>query len=361
MRKKALFICLHRPDRSPSQRFRFEQYLDFLRSENYICSHVYLLDEASDKTFYASGKLFQKGLILLSSFFLLLKHTYFKKYDIIYVQREAFMLGTAYFERELAKRSKLVFDFDDTIWEQQTGEIKSENKKFYFLKNPNKTKSIIMSADMVFAGNQYLAEYALINNENVRIIPTTIDTEIYQVVEKDEKDQICIGWSGSFSTIIHLEHVLEALKELKEKHRDKICFKVIGDGTFVNEELDIQGIPWNKTTELEDLSEIDIGIMPLPDDEWTKGKCGLKALQYMALGIPTVMSPVGVNTDIAQEGISGYFASTDSEWVEKLSILIDSYSKRKEVGLVGRKVVEERFSVEANKQLYLDYFNELIG
>ncbi|TRX49350.1 glycosyltransferase family 4 protein [Fulvivirga sp. M361] len=360
MRKKVLFICLHRPGRSPSQRFRFEQYLDFLDEEGYDCSHVHLLNEKNDRIFYAAGKYWQKLFILIHSTLTLINQSFFKKYDIVFVQREAFMLGTSYFERRMAKRSKLIFDFDDAIWKQQTGEIKSKNRFFYFLKNPNKTKHIIRAAQMVFAGNQYLADFALPMNPNVKIIPTTIDTIAYHVVPKRETGKVCIGWSGSFSTIIHFKHILEALKELKKKYQDKIYFKVIGDGSFTDEDLEIQGVSWQQETEVKDLSEIDIGIMPLPDDEWTKGKCGLKGLQYMALGIPTIMSPVGVNTDIIKDGVNGFFASSDPEWIQKLSILIDSPLMREKMGIEGRKVVKERFSVEANKKLYLDHFNELV-
>ena len=361
MGKKVLFISLHRADRSPSQRFRFEQYVDILNENGYDCRHVYLLNEKDDKIFYASGMYLKKAGILLNSLFILIDEAFFKKYDIVFVQREAFMLGSSYFERKFAHRAKLIFDFDDTIWRQQTGEIKSRNKFFYFLKDPDKTKAIIKAAHMVFAGNQYLADYAIQFNNNVKIVPTTIDTDIYHIVVKKDSDKVCIGWSGSFSTIIHFEFILDALRKLKDKYRDKIYFKVIGDGRFMNEPLKIKGQPWVKSTELEDLSEIDIGLMPLPDDEWTKGKCGLKGLQYMALGIPTVMSPVGVNKDIIDDAVSGFLASSQQEWIDKLSLLIESFSLRQRIGLEGRKVVEKNFSVNVVKNLYLRYFDELIS
>jgi glycosyltransferase involved in cell wall biosynthesis len=360
MKKKVLFICLHRPDRSPSQRFRFEQYINHLEKEGFDCKHVFLLSEKGDKTFYSAGKLVQKGLILFNSLWKLTVHSFFRKYDIVFVQREAFMLGTSFFERKFSKRAKLIFDFDDAIWKTQTGDVKSKNKLLYFLKNPDKTKDIINSASMVFAGNQYLADYAKLFNENIRIIPTTIDTDIYSPVSIEKKQKICIGWSGSFSTIIHFEHILEPLIALKKKYEDNIYFKVIGDGNFENSELKILGIPWIKATEVEELGEIAIGVMPLPDDEWTNGKCALKGLQYMALGIPTIVSPVGVNREVIQEGVNGYFATSQKEWVEKLSLLIDSPSLRKQIGLEGRKVVEKNYSVHANKHLYVEYFNEVL-
>jgi len=360
MKKRILFICQHRPDRSPSQRFRFEQYLNYLTENGYECHHVFLLSEKKDKIFYASGKHVKKVLILFTSFWILIKQSYFRKYDIVFVQREAFMLGTSYFERRFARKSKLIYDFDDSIWIHQTGTIRSNNKFFYFLKNPDKTQDIIKFSHIVFAGNNYLADYALQYNDNVKIIPTTIDTDIYRVSSNTNKNKLCIGWSGSFSTIIHFEFIINALLKVKKNYRERVYFKVIGDETFVNQELDIQGLPWIKSTEVKDLSEIDIGIMPLPNDEWTKGKCALKGLQYMALSIPCVMSPVGVNKDIIQDGVNGFLADRQEEWVEKLSKLIDSKDLREKIGKKGREKVIQSYSFESQKDRYLEYFNELI-
>jgi len=117
---------------------------------------------------------------------------------------------------------------------------------------------------------------------------------------------------------------------------------------------------WNCDSEIEDLSEIDIGIMPLPDDEWAKGKCGFKGLQYMAMEIPTVMSAVGVNREIIEEGVNGFLASTEEEWIDKLSLLIESEELRRNIGMEGRKTVIEKYSVDSQKQRYLEYFNELL-
>lgn len=361
MSYKVLFICLHRPERSPSQRFRFEQYLSILRENGYDCVHKYLLNAKDDKVYYRKGNFLGKTRILFKSIFLLIRQAFFKKYDIVFIQREAFMLGTAFFEKRFAKRAKTIFDFDDSIWMQQTGTVKSKNSSLYFLKDPNKTKTIIQRSAMIFAGNPFLADYAKEFNKNVKIIPTTIDTSVYTPVSKTPRDKVCIGWSGSFSTIIHFQFLENVLKKLKDKYQDKIYIKVIGDATYENKKLDVKGIAWNKQTELEDLSEIDIGVMPLPDDRWTKGKCALKGLQYMGLSIPSIMSPVGVNVDVIQDGENGFLASTEDEWVEKISLLVDSYELRQKVGKAGRITVEKEYSVDAISPLYLQYFKELLN
>ncbi len=345
-----LFVCLHRPDRSPSQRFRFEQYINHLNEQGFETKFSFLLNPKDDKKFYTPGNYFNKFIILVKGFAKRVNESFFaKKPDIVFVQRESFMLGTSFFEKRFSKRSKLIFDFDDSIWMQN---VSAANKKLGFLKNADKTKDIIKTAHLIIAGNQYLANYALQFNSNVIIIPTTIDTLQYTVKPETVKDKVTIGWSGSFTTIQHFEFALEALKELKRRYENKIDFLVIGDANYRNEELGIKGIGWNAATELADLHGMDIGIMPLPDDEWAKGKCGLKGLQYMAAGIPTIMSPVGVNSEIIKDGENGFLAGTTEEWVEKLSILIDSAELRNKFAINGRKEVENKYSIDANKEKY---------
>ncbi|HSZ72415.1 MAG TPA: hypothetical protein VK750_07040, partial [Cytophagaceae bacterium] len=272
--KKVLFIAAHRPDRSPSQRFRFEQYMDHLSANGYDCSFSYLINERSDKIFYSKGNYFDKFIILLKSFFKRISDVIAaSSCDIVFIQREAFMTGTVFFERMFAMtKAKVIFDFDDSIWMQQETDT-SANKKLLWLKRPAKTADIIKVADLVFAGNEYLANYARQYNAHVVIVPTTIDTEEYKPLkERAAKELVCIGWSGSITTIDHFCFAIPALRELKAKYGDKIYFKVIGDKNFKEESLQIQGIGWSKNEEVAELQSFDIGIMPLPDNEWAKGK-----------------------------------------------------------------------------------------
>lgn len=355
--KKVLFLALHRPDRSPSQRFRFEQYLEFLKKNGYDYEYSYLIRAQDDKLFYGKGNYWKKFMILFRS---VLKRwrelRNAKKYDIVFVQRECFMLGTTFFERRFARKTRMIFDFDDAIWLQVVSE---GNKALGFLKDGAKTAKLIKVAHLVFAGNEYLADYARQFNPQVVIIPTTIDTEEYQRMELPAQTKVCIGWSGSFTTIEHFQYAIPALTRIKEKYGNRVSFKVIGDGTYRHEVLEIQGLPWTKQDELKELSGIDIGIMPLPNDEWTNGKCGLKGLQYMALEIATIMSPVGVNTEIIQDGVNGCLADTVDEWVEKISLLVEDAELRKNIGKAGRQTVIDKYSVLSQQGRYLQYFNEL--
>ena len=359
--KRLLFVAMHRPDRSPSQRFRFEQYLDYLRQNGFACDYSHLISAQDDKVLYSPGHYLGKLRILLKSTTKRLRDVLkANSYDAIFIQREAFMLGTTLIEQRFAKsRAKVVFDFDDSIWRNQ-GDNVGANSNLLFLKNPDKTKDIIALCDMIFAGNEYLASYARQFNQHVVIVPTTIDTDEYKrETLVREPGRVCIGWSGSFTTIEHFETALPALRQLKAKYGDRIYFKVIGDGSYRNEELGIVGLPWRKDTEIHDLSEIDIGLMPLPDTEWAKGKCGLKGLQYMALEIATLMSPVGVNAEIIQDGQNGYLADQPDEWVTKISSLVDDAVLRQRLGQAGRQTVVNHYSVLSERDHYLRLFRNL--
>ena len=357
---RILFIGAHRFNRSPSQRYRFEQYFGFLEKNGFSCELSHIISEKDDKWFYSEGNFIKKGLILLKSIGKRYKdRRNYDNYDIVFVQREAMMIGSTYFEKKIKKsKAKFVFDFDDSIWLMDTSE---GNKKFEWLKNPEKTATNIRLADLVFAGNAYLANYARHYNTKTIVVPTTIDTDFHKPdLNKRNKDVVTIGWSGSKTTIKHFEYALDFLKIIKQKYGNKVNFVVKGDPSYHNQELNIKGVKWTAETEVEVLNTFDIGIMPLPDDEWAKGKCGLKGLSYMACEIPTIMSPVGVNTEIITHHVNGFLAKTTEEWVNCISELVENAELRKTIGEKARKTVIEKYSVEANKNLYLQSFKNLI-
>jgi len=298
-------------------------------------------------------------VILIKSFFKLCEEVFLKKpSSIVFVQRECFMIGTSLFERLFTLRSKLIFDFDDSIW---LPTISKGNQRLKFLKNPDKIKKIISFSSQVVCGNQYLATYASKYNSNVIIIPSTIDTDRYYTRKKATPKAITIGWSGSFTTVPHFEYLIPALIKIQFKYGDWVNFLLIGVAGYNCKGLNIRSMPWNAKSEVEDLHFFDIGIMPLPDDEWTRGKCGMKGLQYMAAGIPTIMSPVGVNKEIIQDGENGFLASTEAEWIDKLTSLIESADLRERIGLNGRKTIEEKYSVKAVAPRYLELFKQVLS
>ena len=356
--KDVLFYGILRPNRSPSQRFRIEQFFPLLKRNNIQFDYRFLLNERLDRALYSKGKYFEKLFIVLFCVGKLIFDALFivHKYKYIFVERELIMLGTPFFEKLFARRSKLIYDFDDALWLLNMSEA---NKRFSFLKNPRKIEHIIASSKIVVAGNDFLKDYALQFNKDVRVIPTVVDANYYKrshpYIEKLNK-KVCIGWSGSHTTIEHFKTLTPVLKKILDKHKEKVYFKVIGDEYFVESQLNIKGIKWDPKTEVYELEEFDIGVMPLPNDQWSKGKCGLKGIIYMAMGIPNIMSTIGVNTSIVESGVNGYLCSSEDQWFETLDLLIEDFILRKEMGENGRKLVETKYSVYAVEKDFLNLF-----
>lgn len=329
-------------DTSPGQRYRLEQWEPLLRERGVEISYAPFESEELHATVYTQGRFVEKLKLVgqaLRRRSSLLKNL--GEYDLVYVFRETALLGPAVFERLIYKSGvPYVFDFDDAVFVSYKS---PSNGYLSYLKFAGKTETSCRLAAHVMAGNPYLASYARRVNDNVTIIPTTIDTDKYKSLNYEPKaGPIVIGWTGSHSTVQHLDTVRETLRKLAGQTAFRL--RVIGTANYQIDGVDVEAMPWRADTEVEDLSTIDIGIMPLPDDKWSKGKCGLKALQFMAQGIPTVCSPVGVNTDIIQDDKNGLLATAEAEWIEKLIRLLKSPQLRERLGRAGRSTVEQKYS-----------------
>ena len=361
-KKKILFIVQHRYNRSPGQRYRCEQYIKYLEERGFECTYSpTILTKEEDIALYESHSMFSKANILLKSFIRRWNDLWRSSdYDIIYIYREAFMTGSLFFEKRFKKSgAKIVFDFDDAIW---LPSVSAANRSLAWLKKPEKVKEIIRLSDVVIAGNTYLSAYATQFNKNVVIFPSTIDLDYYKLPAKSliEKDAVTIGWSGSHTTVEHFETIVPVLKKLKEKFGMKVKFVVYGDAQYKNEELQINGLPWSAESEVNMISSFDIGIMPLPDNEWTRGKCAMKGLQYMGLSIPAVLSAVGMNNDVIEDGVNGYLIYNDNQWEEKLSTLIEDKVLRKKMGAKGRETVEQKYAAQSLKDRYIEIFDSTL-
>ena len=356
---RILFIADHREGRAPNQRYRFEQYLGHLRENGFECVMSPLISAEDDRLLYSRGNHFAK-LRMLSRMYAIRRRDLQRmdRFDIIFICRQALMTRSTFFEKAFRKgRAKLIYDFDDAIWLQSVSEA---NRRWSWLKDPGKTAELISLADQVIAGNDFLAGYARRSNGNVNVIPSTIDTDRYRPKQHSQKAKVVIGWSGSITTVQHFLLARPALIALRKRFGKKIHFRLIGDPTFTDPELGVEVLPWNASTEVQDLEPIDIGLMPLPDNEWARGKCGMKGLQYMGLGIPPVMSPVGVNTSIVTDGVNGFLAASTEEWVEKIGRLIEDADLRARMGAEARKTVVMHYSVKAWRNEYLRLFKQLL-
>jgi glycosyltransferase involved in cell wall biosynthesis len=246
-----------------------------------------------------------------------------------------------------------VYDFDDAIW---LPNVSPFNRAFGPLKFPGKVEQLIRIATHVTVGNRWLGEHARALHPAVSVIPTASDTAASDppVWQSPRSGPVTIGWTGTFTTLAYLESLLPVLRQVQQRFGDKVRFKFIGVPEFRPAGLDAEVRAWRAATEVADLRSLDIGLMPLPDSEWVKGKCGCKGLQYMALGIPSVMSPFGVASEIAEDASSGFFPRDDAAWLETLSRLVAEPELRRRVGEAGRVVARERYSVRAWRQPLLD-------
>ena len=352
---KILFIAPYPQDGAPSQRFRFEQYFSILREEGHELELASFFTQKQWAKLYLEGKTLSKACIMLVAFarrFLLLFKI--RKYDFIFIHREAAMIGPPFFEWFIAKvlRKKFIYDFDDAIWLANYSEA---NARFQGLKMYGKVRRIIKWADRVTVGNSFLAAYAHQFNSKVEVIPTSIDLA-YQHNREGNPHQkpLVIGWTGTHTTGRYLQDLLPVLDELAQSN--SFIFRVISNQAPDFNRPYLEFVKWNKSSEIEDLASFNIGVMPLEDSDWARGKCGFKGLQYMALGIPALLSPVGVNTEIIQDGVNGFLCDSQEVWLEKLALLLQDADLRNQIGAEGKATIRNCYSVEANKTKYLNLF-----
>ena len=353
---KVLFLVPYPVGEAASQRFRFEQYFNLLKKNNIDFTVSPFLDKEAWKILYLKGHFFQKLAGIFRGKMRRLKDLLrMRGYDYIFVHREVFPVGPPVFEFIITKvlGKKVIYDFDDAIWIPNHSD---HNRFMYFLKRFGNVTTLIKWAYKVSCGNEYLADYSRKYNANVVYNPTTIDTENYHNrVKEQESGTFVIGWTGSHSTLQYLNDLVPVFKNLETEY--KFQLHVISDRSPDFQLNSLVWKKWKKETEIEDLIQFNVGLMPLRADKWSEGKCGFKALQYMALGIPAIVSPVGVNSRIVDHGVNGYICSSPEEWENTLALLISDRHHLREISTATRKKIEDHYSVKANAQNFLNLFS----
>ena len=355
---RILFLVPYPTGKAPSQRFRFEQYLDALRSHGHTFRMASFIDEATWNILYKPGHALAKVRGIVRGFGRRIIHLLAApSYDFVFIHREAAPLGPPVLEWLLAKvlRKRIIYDFDDAIWIPNTSEA---NRIAAGLKFHHKVEHICRWAYKNSCGNAYLAAYARQFNSAVIVNPTTIDTEHLHNRVRDQvaPGPLIIGWTGTHSTLKYIEPVVPVLVQLEEDGFN-FEFRVISNQTPELPLRSLRFVPWCKDTEIADLLTFHVGLMPLQDDAWAKGKCAFKALQYMALGIPALVSPVGINAEVVQDDYNGYVCHTLADWHLHLNQLLIDAPHRQTLGVAARATVEQRYSVRANTANFLDLFS----
>jgi len=226
-----------------------------------------------------------------------------------------------------------------------------------------KFKAMMITVDNVIAGNTYLKNEAskFISPDKIYVMPTIVDLKEYSIKNYDTtKKNFIIGWIGTSGNLHYLKSIAPALEKLNRKYGN-IKLKIVCDGFFELNNIEVIKKTWSPEDVEDDLKSFDVGVMPIADDLWTRGKCGLKIVQYLAAGIPAVVSPVGLNRDLAIPGKTGFWADGIDEWTDKISELVDNPDKRIKMGLAGRKLVEEKYSLQAQAPRYLAILRKIAG
>ena len=322
---KLLFI-VPRLDKA-SSRYRVVQYLPFLERLGAECTVVELPSGLIER--------FRLWVSCQNYSAVVLQKRLLSAWDLFWLSRYC---------------NKLCYDFDDAVMLPDSGKASDSSKT-----RQKKFSGIVNKADLVVAGNQYLAERARnAGSNNVSVVNTPIDLQRYRVApELRGGDSVTIGWIGSRATLGYLETVRPALEWLGKKYPN-VRLKLISDEFLEFADLNVDCIPWSYEEEIEQLNSIDIGIMPLTDDPWSRGKCGFKLLQYMGVGIPTVCHPVGLNKEIVIDQSTGLCATTGQEWMVALQTLVEDKSMRERFGRKGRERVSALFGVERNAAALFD-------
>ncbi|WP_246265310.1 glycosyltransferase family 4 protein [Aromatoleum diolicum] len=331
---------------------RFEQYLPSLLGLGIDVELAPLLRNEYLERLYAKRPV-AWGQVLADYFRRVLCLMSVRKFDLLWIEKELFPDFPAWFERLLhACGIHYVVDYDDAIFHNYD---MSGNPLRGLLRR--KIDAVMRNASLVICGNEYLAARARLAGANkVAILPTVVDLDRYSLSTKGESGELIVGWVGSASTVKYLDNVLPALRLLSAEF--PVRLRVIG-ATFVAPGIDVECRPWSEGGEVEQIKGFDIGIMPLLDSPWERGKCGYKLIQYMACGVPVIASPVGVNETIVDEGVSGYLASSTEEWVDAFRVLGGNAERRRSMGAQGRAAVEERYCLQVAAPRLAKHFADL--
>lgn len=362
---KVLGLCSY-PVESAATRYRLVQFVEPLAKNNIELTIFPFLDSEKFKQFYKGGnklsKIISLGFPVINR---LLQMVDIRKYDLIFIQREAAFFGPAFFEwfyQKIGNRP-MILDLDDATYISYVSPTYGKIGSFF--KFFGKTDNMIKRADLVICGNRFIAEYVENKGTKTVIVPTVVDTDKFCPSEKDNKVPV-IGWIGTHSTFPLLESVFPVLQKLAKKY--EFVLKIVGAG---REHIELDGVnienqEWNLEREIADFQSLDIGLYPITtsssaSDEWLLGKSGFKAIQYMAVGIPFVVTPIGVCAEIGIENKTHINAVSTEDWYNALDKLLSDSGLRKDMGKNGRKYSLEYFTLDVQSEKIAGALREVVG
>jgi glycosyltransferase involved in cell wall biosynthesis len=335
------------PEEGAGCRFRVSQYIPFLRDAGFDVTVSPFYSRDYFAFVYRPGNYLRKAAGFASLTLRRLRELQtVPRYDLVWLYREAIPIGPPIIERRIARMGvPIVYDFDDAIFLPAVSEA---NQAVSFLKNPGRVAEILKLSRQVTVGNEFLASYARRFSTRVTVIPTAVDTNRFAPradVDSSPDRKLVVGWIGSPTTFQYLEGIKNELAAVAARH--PFTLKVSGAGRPVHfPGVDVQVVPWSMADEVSLFNTCDIGVYPLTDDDWSRGKCGFKAIQCMACGVPVVAAAVGVNREIINHGVNSMLASTPRDWIDHLSVLLTNPELRRTMAIAGRQTIEARYSLQ---------------
>lgn len=357
--RQILILCPYPLDTAPSQRLKYEQYIPYLVSQGYCISIHPFFSASTYLILYKRGFAVRKVIGVLQGVIRRLALLpRIASSDGVYIHLHVCPIGPPWLEWLICKfATAVVYDIDDMVHLLPTS---NSNALAGFLKSRARYFLLMRRANHVITCTPALDRLVRQHNPYTTDISSTIDTNRYQPRNSYiNAAELVLGWSGSHSTAPYLHLLDRVLQQLAHRHNLRLL--VMGPTSFELPGVKVEVVPWSAAVELPTLQRIDIGLYPLPNDEWVQGKSGLKALQYMGLGLPVVASAVGCNDRVVEHGHTGFLVTTEADWMAALSQLITDPQLRRRFGEAGRRRVESTYSVKANRDRYLSIFQQVFG
>lgn len=354
---RILAIVPYPIDYCAGQRFRIELWAKRLADRGIEVEFLPFADRDLTDVLYQPNQKIKKGSLLISSFFKqLVEVLKINKPDLVFIYREAGLIGPPIIEK-LVRRWKIpiVYDIDEPLFVPCVSPINGSFNKLRFF---SKVDELFKMSDCIFVVNQVIGDYARKFNDDVEIVPMTIDINRYKPSEQPKtNEKPKIAWVGTWSNQPNVELAIPPMRELRKDH--DFTFRIVADNVMSFDGLDVDFVPWAYNVEVPNLQESDIGVVPVKASDWSPWKFFFKTIQFMGLGMPIVASATGSNLEIIKDGVNGFLARTESEWYEKLKLLIENPELRLRLGSEARKTAVEKFDIEKQYDFLETKFKKL--